>query len=245
MKILKKLIFTLCLFMMMGIVSAKEVTLNDMVNSINNGIFTKEFVNRKLEEVDGATKSKKWKDVIINASTDGNTLTVSYTYVGNEGFENQTGSFTANITEDGKSVQSIIKYTDKDDYEPTNEIELHDMLVFWEIESTDGFKTVKEYEEFIVNDGYLNKFNGMFSKCYRQEMHACRTYVSSYGKYEYISDVELNEEAVNYVILLLQDEKRADTNRTILIYTGIFGVVVAFLYFCLKSNEPKAKTLKY
>lgn len=245
MKILKKIIFTLCLFMVMGVVSAKELTLNGIVDSINNGVFTKEYINKKLEEYDLETKEKKWKEVIINATTDGNSINVSYTLVANEGFENQTGSFVANIINEGKTLQSIIKYTDKDEYKPLTEIELHDMLVFWEIESTEGFNTIKEYEEYIVDVGYLNKFNGYFNKCYREEMHACRTYVSSYGKYEYISDVELNEEAANYVILLLQDEARADHNRTILIYVAIFGVVVGLLYFMAKSAEPKAKAVKY
>ena len=244
MKVVRKIIFTLCLFFMMGVVSAKDVTLNDMVNTINNGEITAEFITNKLDEYDVETKQKKWKEIIINASTDGTNLNVLYTYVGNEGFENETGSFVASILEDGKTLRSTINYTDKDDYIPKNEIELHDLLVYWEIESTDGFSEVKEYSEFIKN-GYIDKFNGYFNKCYRKEMFACRTYVSQYGKYEYISDVELNENSVNYVIGLLQDEKRADLNRTILIGVAIFGAVVGFLYFLGKSNEPKAKPIKY
>ena len=231
---MKKLI----LFIFMGSVSAKEVTLDDMVNVINNGVITEEFKKDKLAEIDEKTKEKKWASITIGATKKENGIEVSYAYSGST---IEVGSFSATILEDGKTLQSKISYKKDDDYKFEHEIELHRLLVYWAIEASDGFSTVKEY----LDKDYITFFDAVFNKCYRKDMHSCRTYVSNYGDYEYTSDVELNEGAVDYLIDYLKEEDRKEKNTDMLLMIAGVGVVILILFIIAKSMEEPVKKVKY
>lgn len=233
---MKKLFIFLCLFMFMGVVSAKEITLDEMVDTINNGTVTKEFVKNKLELK--VQDKKKYEEVIINAVKSENGISIMFSYVGDEAV---LGEVNATLLEDGKTLQSIIRYHEDDDYIPEAEIEIHNMLVYWAIEASDSFETIKEY----VDSNYIQMFEGYFDKCYREEMHACRTNVISYGNYEYISDVELNEEPGKYVIVRLKEDQREEHNNNMLYMILIVGVVIGVLFLIAKMSEDKPKPIKY
>ena len=76
-------------------------------------------------------------------------------------------------------------------------------------------------------------------------MHACRTYVSSYGNYEYTSDVELNEEPGKYVIARLKEDKRDAHNQNVLYTVFMVGVVIAILFIIFKMFEKRPQPIKY
>ena len=238
---MKKVLLMICMFFMMGCVSVSAVTLDEVSNVINNGNITKEFIEKKKIEIDTITKKAKWNDVRIISNVSGNAININYQYVGDE--ESVAGNVTASLQDDGKTLKSIITYKEKDEYHYANEIELHNLLVFWVIEASDGFETIKTY----VEKDYMNKFNQYFDKCFRQEMHACRTNVSTYGNYEYISDVELNEEPANYVIGLLKEEARKAKNQEVLYILLIAGIIIGVLLLIAKSLQPKqkVKVMKY
>jgi hypothetical protein len=235
---MKKLFFFLSLFMFIGVVNAKEITLDEMVDTINNGIITKEVIKLELATMNG--DKPKWEEVIINAVRKDNCIDIALIYVGEEGI---MGNVNACLLEDGKTLQSIIRYHEDDKYIPTKEIEIHDLLVFWAIEASDSFDEIKEYNK--EDDNYLGLMSSYFDKCYREEMHACRTYISNYGNYEYTSDVELNEEAAKYVIKRLKEDKRAEDNKNMLYIIFLVGVGIAVLFVIAKMCEPKAKPIKY
>lgn len=231
----------ICMFFMMGCVSVSAITLDEVSNVINNGNITKEFIEKKKTEINPDTKKAKWNSVKLFSNVSGNELSIDYEYDSDQ--EVVAGNVTATIQEDGKTLKSVITYNEKDDYHYVNEIELHNLLVFWVIEASDGFETIKEY----VEKDYLNKFNPYFDKCFRQEMHACRTNVSTYGNYEYISYVELNEEPANYVIGLLKEEARKAKNQEVLYMLLIAGIIIGVLLLIAKSLQPKqkVKVMKY
>ena len=154
---------------------------------------------------------------------------------------NIKGEVNATLLEDGKTLQSIIRYHEDDDYIPEAEIEIHNMLVYWAVEASDSFETIKEY----VDSNYIQMFEGYFDRCYREEMHACRTNVISYGNYEYISDVELNEEPGKYVIVKLKEDKREEHNSNMLYMIFIVGAVIGVLFIIAKLSEDKPKPIKY
>lgn len=235
---MKKLFLFLSLFMFCGIVNAKEITLDDMVNTINNGIITKEVIDLELDnKIDG---KPKWEEVIINAVRKDNCIDIAFTYVGEEGI---IGNVSACLLEDGKTLQSVIRYHEDDKYIPEKEIEMHDLLVYWAIEASDGFEEIKKYNK--DNENYLGLMAQYFDKCYRKEMHACRTNVSNYGNYEYISDVELNEEPGKYVITKLKENKRKEDNKNMLYMVFLVGLGIGILFIIAKSCETKAKPIKY
>lgn len=234
--IMKKLFTFILLFMFMGSVSAKEVTLDNVVNTINNGVITEEYKNSKLSEVNGNVKV--WDSVSVKAKKVADGIEITYEFSGDT---TVTGTINAVVLEDGKTLQSKFNFNEEDKDNNKYRIEIHDMLVYWVIETSDGFEKIQKY----VSEDYINKFNGYFNKCYREELHACRTYVESYGNYEYISDVEMNEESTNYVIGLLKKEARSEKNNEILFYLLIAGVVIAVLFFIARSMQPKVKPIKY
>ena len=235
---MKKVILFIVMFLFVGNVYAKDITLDDMVNVINSGVITEEFKASKLSEVDEKTKEKKWASVTIGATKKDNGIEISYAYSGKE---IATGTINAKVIEDGKTLQSIISYKKDDDYKFENEIELHNLLVYWAIEASDGFSTVKEY----VSENYISLFDAVFNKCYRKDMHSCRTYVSNYGDYEYTSDVELNEGATEYLIDYLKEEDRKEKNTDMLLMIAGVGVVILILFIIAKSMEEPVKKVKY
>ena len=235
---MKKLFFFLSLFMFIGVVSAEDITLDEMVDTINNGIITKEVIELdKATLVDG---KPKWEEIIINATKIDNGISIMFTYVGEEA---HVGEVKAYLQEDGKTLKSVITYHEDDKYIPEKEIEIHDLLVFWTIEASDSFEEIKKYNK--DDENYLGLMVSYFDKCYREEMHACRTNVSNYGNYEYISDVELNEEPAKYVIGRLKEDKRAEDNKNMLYMIFLVGVGIAILFIIAKACEPKAKPIKY
>lgn len=233
---MKKLFAFILLFLFIGSVSAKEVTLDNVVNTINNGVITEEYKNSKLEEVNGNVKA--WENVSIKAKKVNNGIEITYEFSGDT---TVTGTINAVMLEDGKTLQSKFNFNEEDKDNNKYRIEIHDMLVYWVIETSDGFEKIQKY----VSEDYINKFNSYFNKCYREELHACRTYVESYGNYEYVSDVEMNEESANYVISLLKKEARSEKNNEILFYLLIAGVVIAVLFFIARSMQSKVKPVKY
>ena len=102
---MKKLFFFLSLFMFIGVVNAKEITLDEMVDTINNGIITKEVIKLELATMNG--DKPKWEEVIINAVRKDNCIDIALIYVGEEGI---MGNVNACLLEDGKTLQSIIRY---------------------------------------------------------------------------------------------------------------------------------------
>lgn len=234
--IMKKVFAFILFFLFVGSVSAKEVTLDNVVNTINNGVITEEYKNSKLEELNDNVKV--WDNVSIKAKKVSNGIEITYEFSGDT---TVTGTINAVMLEDGKTLQSKFNFNEEDKDNNKYRIEIHDMLVYWVIETSDGFEKIQKY----VSEDYINKFNSYFNKCYREELHACRTYVESYGNYEYVSDVEMNEESANYVIGLLKKEARSEKNNEILFYLLIAGVVIAILFFAARSMQPKVKPVKY
>ena len=137
---MKKVIFLVCMFFVMGCVSVKALTLEGVSNVINNGNITKEFVEKKKKEINNITNKSKWNDVRITSNVSGNAININYQYVGGE--ETVAGNVTASLQDDGKTLKSIITYKEKDSYHYEREIELHNLLVFWVIEASDGFETI-------------------------------------------------------------------------------------------------------
>lgn len=234
---MKKLIMFISLFMFVGSVSAKEITLDDMVKVINEGEITKEFVKNEKSIKDDKGK-KKYDDVVLNATKTDNGIQIMYSYFGEE---NVVGQVNATLVEEGKILRSVISYHEDDEYIPETEIKVHNLLVYWAIETSDSFKEVKEY----VDEAYIVTFDEYFNKCYRKEMHACRTYVETQGNYEYTSDVELNDEATKYLITELKETARKDKNRKILFAVAGVAAVLGVLFIIAKSCEDKPKPIKY
>ena len=235
---MKKLVLFIVMFLFVGNVYAKDITLDDVVNVINDGVITEEFKESKLLELDDKTKEKLWNNISITAIKTSNGIEVSYAYSGKTV---EVGSFTATMLDDGITLQSKISYKKDDDYKYENEIELHKLLVYWVIEASDGFSKVKEY----LDKDYITFFDAVFNKCYRKDMHSCRTYVSNYGDYEYTSDVELNEGAVEYLIDYLKEEERNAKNTDMLLIIAGVGVVILILFIIAKSMEEPVKKVKY
>lgn len=223
----------------MGIVSAKNVTLDDMVDVINDGIITDEFIAMKKSELNNETKELLWNDVKVNAYVEDGMLYVNYEYSTDE--EVIAGGVEAIILEDGKTLKSEITYNQYDDYFWEREIELHNLLPLWEIEASDGFEEIKKY----VKENYIRKFNTIIDRCYRQEMHVCRTSVSTYGDYVYTSDVELNEEPANYVLKVLKEEKKEQDNDRLMAVLVVIAVIVGIIMLIMKGSEPRPKPIKY
>ena len=226
------------MFLFVGNVYAKDITLDDMVNVINNGVITEEFKENKLSEIDDKTTEKLWNNISITAVKINNGIEVSYAYSGKSV---EVGKFSATMLDDGITLQSKISYKKDDEYKYENEIELHELLVYWAIEASDGFTKVKEY----LDKDYITFFDAVFNKCYRKDMHSCRTYVSNYGDYEYTSDVELNEGAVEYLIDYLKAEDRKEKNTDMLLIIAGVGVVILILFIIAKSMEEPVKKVKY
>ena len=57
---MKKLVLFIVMFLFVGNVYAKDITLDDVVNVINDGVITDEFKESKLSELDDKTKEKLW-----------------------------------------------------------------------------------------------------------------------------------------------------------------------------------------
>lgn len=233
------LFYALIMFSFCITVNARNVSLNDMAEVINDGVITKEFVENKLNEKNEDSNSKKWKNVVITAQVVNDQLYVNYSYSGNT--ETANGTITAKILDDGKTLSSTIEYNDNDDYHYEREIEVHDLLPLWEIEASDGFKEVKEY----VSGGYISKLNSIVDRCYREEMHVCRTSVNTYENHVYTSEVELNEGPVDYVISVLEKEKKDADNQKMVKTLGVFAIILVIIILILKSFEPKPKPIKY
>ena len=233
---MKKIFMFICLFLFIGSVSAKEVTLDNVVDTINNGVITEEYKNSKLALVE--KDENVYDSVSIVAKKVNNGIEITYEFSGDTTI---TGTINAIMLEDGKTLQSKFSFKEEDKANNELKIEIHDMLVYWVVETSDGFEKIKEY----VSEDYINRFNGYFNKCYREELHACRTYVSAFDNYDYISDVEMNEEPANYVIGLLKEEARKEKNNEMLFYLLIAGVVIGIIFVIAKSLQPKAKPVKY
>lgn len=241
MKIMLRLLLLFCAFFMLSFcitVSARNVSLTDMVEIINEGVITKEFIDSKLNEKDD-NNSKKWKDVTIFAQVVNEQLLVNFSY--SNGTEVTSGNVVAKVLDDGKTLSSTIEYNDDENYHYENEIEVHDLLPLWEIEASEGFKTVKEY----VDSDYISKLNSIIDRCYREKMHVCRTSVNSYKNHVYTSDVELDEGSVNYVISVLKEEKKSADNKKMVAVVGSVALILIVIFLIFKSSQPKLKTIKY
>ena len=243
MKRFSYLLFVISLFILEINVNAKTVTLDDMVEVINNGVITKEYLESKKQEKFPTGNKKMWKAVSVNASVIDGTLSIQYVFENREGTTSDV--ITAQMQEDGKTLKSVIYFDENqdgvnpDDYK--YDIEVHNLIPLWEIEASDGWKEIKKY----VEKDYINKLNTIIDRCYRQEMHACRTVVSTYGKHEYISDVEMNEEPANYVIEKLEIEAEEEASERFIAMLTIIAVLLVLVILVLKSFEPKAKAIKY
>jgi hypothetical protein len=227
------------MFISCSSVSAKVVTLDDMVNVINKGVITEEFIDLKENEKDDKTGKIKWRDAQIKAYIENEALIVEYTYTNKDLIS--TGKISATMQEDGITLKSVIEYNDKDEYHPLEEIEVHNLIPLWEIEASNSWSEITEY----VDGGYINKINSIIDRCYRKEMHACRTSVSTYGQHQYISDVEMNESAAFYVIDKLEEEAEEKESKRFNTILLIVAVVLILLMLLLKSSEPKKKAIKY
>lgn len=235
---MKKLVFLVLMFLFISNVHAESVSLDNIVDVINNGVVSEEFKNNKLSEVIPKTNTKLWNEVSIVATKVDNGIDIIYTYSGSS---IESGKIEAFVLDDGKTLQSKISYKKDDDYKFENEIELHNLLVYWTIEASEGFEVIKQYR----TEDYISLFNIVFDKCYRKEMHACRTYVSNYGDYEYTSDVELNEGATEYVIDYLKEEKRSENNKRMLVIIAGVGVILLVIFLIAKLCEtPNNKRKK-
>lgn len=241
MKKFNLILLFISLFFLGIIVNAKTVTIEDMIQVINNGEITKEFLNTK-QNVTDKDGNKLWKSVTLRAHlSDDNALQISGQYQVNNDDVTKLFIVKAYMQEDGKTLKSVIEYNEKDEYHPLEEIEIHNLIPLWEIEASDGWKEIKEY----VDKDYINKINSIIDRCYRKEMHACRTSVSTYGQHEYISDVEMNEEAANYVITKLEDEAKEIANDRLMVLLLVVAIILILVILVLKSFEPKPKTIKY
>lgn len=233
------LFFVMFLFIGAIDVNAKNVTLEEMVDVINNGTITSEYLESKKSELDEDTGKLKWDNVIVKAHIDDGMLYIDCEYITPE--EANAVGVEAIIQEDGITLKSVIEYNEKDEYHYEREIELHNLIPLWEIEASDGWEKVQEY----VESDYINKLNSIIDRCYRQEMHACRTSVSTYGQHEYISDVELNEEAVNYVISKLKEEAKEEANDKLNARLLVLAIILILIMLVIKLLQPKAKAIKY
>lgn len=236
-------LFVIGLFFFGITVNAKSVSLEDVVEVINSGDITKEFRKDKLSEKDSDTGKKLWKEVEIKASAINNQVYIQFTYSNDDNVMYST--VVANVLEDGLTLQSNIEYSDKDSEENLKiiryKIELHDLLPLWEVEASGEWKEIKKY----VSGSYINKLNTIFDRCYRKEMHLCRTSVNSYDNHVYTSDVELNEKAALYALSVLKEEKKAADNDRLMAMLAVAAVVLVIIILLLKSKEPKPQIMKY
>lgn len=233
------LLFVMFLFLFGINVNAKNVTLEDMVDVINNGAITNEYLESKKSELDEETGKLKWDNVIVKAYIDDGMLYIDCEYITPD--EVNAVGVEAIIQEDGITLKSVIEYNEKDEYHYEREIELHNLIPLWEIEASDGWEKVQEY----VESDYINKLNSIIDRCYRREMHACRTSVSTYGQHEYISDVELNEETANYVISKLKEEAKEEANDKLNARLLVLAIILILVMLFIKLIQPKAKAIKY
>lgn len=236
-------LFMVGLFFFGITVNAKDVNLEDVVDVINNGDITKEFKKDKLAEKDPDTGKKLWKEVEIRAHLLSNQVYIQFTYSNDDNVVDNT--VIANVLDDGLTLQSNIEYSDKDSEEILRiipyKIELHDLLPLWEVEASGEWKEIKKY----VSGSYINKLNTIFDRCYRKEMHLCRTSVNTYDKHVYTSDVELNEKAALYALSVLKEEKKEADNDRLMAMLAIAAVVLVIIILLLKSKEPKPQVMKY
>ena len=236
-------LFVIGLFFFGITVNAKSVSLEDVVEVINSGDITKEFRKDKLSEKDPDTGKKLWKEVEIKASAINNQVYIQFTYSNDDNVMYST--VVANVLEDGLTLQSNIEYSDKDSEENLKiiryKIELHDLLPLGEVDASGEWKEIKKY----VSGSYINKLNTIFDRCYRKEMHLCRTSVNSYDNHVYTSDVELNEKAALYALSVLKEEKKAADNDRLMAMLAVAAVVLVIIILLLKSKEPKPQIMKY
>lgn len=236
---IKKLFLFVSLLFTFTFVSAEGVSLDRMVEVINDGVITDEYLDMKSHEVDSDTSRRKWKNVVLKADHTEDTLTVSVQFEDFDGI--YAKGFTAYLV-DG-NLKSEINFTSKDLEEKNfdDEVELHNLLPYWEIEASSGFSEVKNY----LKSGYIKKLDEIFDKCYKEEMHLCRTHIDSIGSYSYISEVEMNDEATNYLLKVLKKEAKAEKNNKLTLFVVLVGIVILFVFLILKLKEPKPKALKY
>ena len=104
MKNVKLLFILLIMFISCSSVSAKVVTLDDMVNVINKGVITEEFIDLKENEKDDKTGKIKWRDAQIKAYIENEALIVEYTYTNKDLI-----SKTFGIASDGLMFYLIFK----------------------------------------------------------------------------------------------------------------------------------------
>lgn len=242
MKRMRYLLFGLIVFGVCLVVKAAEVTvtLDEMVKVINNGVITEEYLETLKNEIDSETEKKRWKNVSISASTIDGGLSIKYSFEGNE--EIRSGEIRPTIIEDGKTLKYVLYFNEDEADYYKYDIEVMNLIPLWEIEASDKFAEIKKY----VKNDYITNLNNIIDRCYRQEMHVCRTSVSTYGDWEYISDVELNDEPANYVITILEEQKAQDDNDRLMARLAIIAVVLIIIIIVLKSStEPKKQAIKY
>ncbi len=255
MKKFKLFIILVLMFSFTLVVSAEEekskptVTLEEIVDVINNGEITKEYIKLLKDEVDEKTDKKVWNEIKIRGAVIDGELIVSYSFKGNEIREDtddysydgrqrkETGDIRFAIQEDGVTLKSVIKYKEKDEYLYEMAVEVHNLMPLWEIEATDKFAEIKKY----IKDGYIQGINTIIDKCYRQEMHVCRTVINSYGDVEVISDVEMNDEPAKYVLNVLREQEKEANNSRNMVLLMCVAFILAIIMIVLKNiKDPSA-----
>ncbi len=235
-------IFSILLFFGVLTVNAKSPTidLEDVVKVINDGDISKEFLESKKNETDEDGK-KVWKSVKLYSHTENGTLHINYEYEAEE--EYYAGNIMANIASDGITLSSLIEFNDKDEYHYGREIEIHNLIPLWVLEASDSWDKIEGY----IKDeaSYITKLNTIFDRCYRKEMHICRTVNSSYGEHDYISDAELTEEPAKYIISKLKVEAEEKANDRLMAMLLIVAIILILIIGLMKASQPKRKVMKY
>lgn len=236
MKVVRYLLLALVLFGFGNIVyaSSATVSLDAIAKVIKDGEITKEYISAKENEKNEFGE-RIWKKVVLTPRVEGNSLYIDFSLEGAENSVND--SVLATIQEDGFTLKSVIEFNEKEMEQYKLKIEVHNLIPLWEIEASSKFKEIKEY----VSGNYTNELNRIIDRCYRQEMHVCRRSVSTYGEWEYVSDVELNDEPANYVLSVLKEEKRAADNDKFIAILTLIGIGLFILMMILKSGSSGNK----
>jgi len=239
----KKLLFGLLILFMGCIVRA--YTLSDFKEVINNGDVTKGF----LSKVEG----EGCKEASINASVDGDALTINYGFRCEENKEvieggkqqvktieyyNRKGSIRF-VLNSGK-MESIREVPVKDDTDIFYGRVLQ-MTPFWGAEMSTKYPQIKKYIKANHKNDVYGTMVTIFDKCYMDKMGVCYSKTPGMNYTTYTGIVTADDSGADYALKFLKKEQRDINSKNLTIKVAIVGVIIAVLYIFLKSMQPNPK----
>ena len=239
----KYLIFILSLFVFTKTVNAESITIDKFINTIENGNVTSQF--KKAMELEGVTTF----DIKVNKINE-KSFILSYNIVHTKKDQKKepivstyNNSVTFNYNEETKLLESVMVIERKEKRDELRTKLLPSILKLvpaWTVESSINYENVK----MLIEEGKeYEVLSGIFNKCYMEEMGTCYTDVTTDGRTEYITKLELNDKAYEYALKALKEQnkesEKEEKDLKLLYILG--GLVIAYLLAVSVSKSMKRK----